>query len=86
MAVIRFELTQDPEFHHTKAELAVCSIQYKGLRHVAFDDAAVDLYAHASLGDKVELHGYYKTSHWVDRNGVGQSREDFIIKRWERII
>lgn len=81
---IDIEVLRQPELKYTMDGLAVCTIYYNKQHYTAFGNQAEDVAA-VVTGDELRLVGYYKTYKWTGRNGHKQSREDFIIKGWERI-
>lgn len=74
-----------PEHKVVKGGTPMCSFESTdGQRYVAFGQKANTLAEFATVGDEIEVNGYYKTYHWEDYMGA-HSREDFIIKSWWRI-
>lgn len=79
------------EFKYTASGLEICNFYglepsgiHRQQRYVAFGETAIEL-NRMKAGDELRLTGYYKTYKWQDRACGEQSREDFIIRKWERI-
>ncbi len=76
---------EDPELRYTKSGLPICTLRMDGAHYVAFDKAAEEIAEEVPVGDILRLTGYYKAYMWKNSYGDEQSRDDFIIKSWERI-
>ncbi len=79
------------ELRFTKSALEICSfhgLEVSGCnrqqRYVAFGEVALELKG-MKAGDELRLTGYFKTYKWRDSDYGERSREDFIIRKWERI-
>lgn len=76
-------------FRISKAGLEVCSFHGcepggRDQQYIAFGDVALRL-KEVSAGDELRVVGYYKTYKWRDGDYGERSREDFYIRKWERI-
>lgn len=79
------------ELKYTASGLEICSFYglepsgiHRQQRYVAFGDVAVEIKG-VEAGDELRLSGYFKTYKWRDSEYGERSREDFIIRKWERI-
>ncbi len=52
---------------------------------MAFGEVALDVVENVVVGDAITVTGYTKPYTWTDYDGEQHTRDDFIIKSWERI-
>lgn len=78
MAWIRTEvtITEEPQLRYNADGLAICTLFEDCVKYVAFDELAEDIAEWVKVGDSIRLWGYYKQF---------GAREDFIVRKWERI-
>lgn len=85
MTKLDIAITETPELRYTKSALEICTLREDDQHCVAFGDVAMDLVGDVMVGDVIEVTGYTKPYTWTDRDGEEHTRDDFIIKKWERI-
>lgn len=85
MTKLDIVITETPELRYTKSALEICTLNEDGQCYVAFGEVVLDVVENVMVGDVISVTGYTKPYTWEDRDGNEHTRDDFIIKSWEKI-